>query len=341
LKNRTRIVVFSDSCSPRWRWIENRLSGHDLEFEFVRCVPNAFSRPFNTSHLTGSIRAILLARRVGAGAVVAHGPTIAAWYGFLARILRVRIPLLAHTFNFISLPSAAKRRVLSFAFRLANIRRFVVYSTAERELYANAFGIPPGRFDILLWGTNPPTISTPGTPAEAGDYACAIGGNARDYRTLFEAARRLPHIRFVVVMRPENLRGLEVPSNVVARMNIPFEVAMNILFYSKFMVLPLVDSEVPCGHVTIVCAMHLSKAYVITDSAGVRDYAKDQINSLTVKHGSADELATAVVRLWNDPELCARLGENGQRFAAAECTEEHIAQHLSGWLQEHPLGHVG
>jgi glycosyltransferase involved in cell wall biosynthesis len=317
------------------------MSGHDIELEFVRCAATAINRPFDFSHLTGSIRAILLARRSAASAVVAHGPTNAAWYGLVARLLRVRIPILAHTFNFQNFPSPAKRRLLSFAFRLANIQRFVVYSTMERELYANAFGIPPQRFDIVLWGTNPPTISTPGTPAEAGDYACAIGGNARDYRTLFKAARRLPQIRFVVVMRPENLRGLEVPSNVLVRTNIPFEVAMNVVFYSKFMVLPLVGTEVPCGHVTIVCAMHLSKAYVITDSAGVRDYAKDQINSLTVKHGSVDELVEAVVRLWKNPEFCARLGENGQRFAAAECTDARIAQHFGGWLQDNHIRHLG
>jgi glycosyltransferase involved in cell wall biosynthesis len=341
LKQKTRIVVFTDSCDPRWRWIENRLSGQDIEFEFVRCVVTAFSRRFDTSHFTGSMRALLLARRASASAVVVHGPTNAAWYGLLSRLLRVRIPILAHTFNFIHFPSPAMRRVLSFAYRLANIRRFVVYSTMERELYANAFDIPAQLFDIVIWGTNPPAISTPGTPAEAGDYVCAIGGNGRDYRTLFEAARRLPHIRFVVVLRPENLRALEVPSNVIVRTNDPFEVAMNVLFYSKFMVLPLLGTEVPYGHVTIVCAMHLSKAYVITDSAGVRDYAKDQINSLTVEHGSVDELVAAVVRLWKDPELCARLGENGHRFAAAECTEGRIAQHFCGWLQDNHIGHLG
>jgi glycosyltransferase involved in cell wall biosynthesis len=299
------------------------------------------TRPFNASHLTGAIRAALLARRLGANAVVAHGPAIAAWYGLVARILRVRVPVLAHTFNFITFPSPTKRRVLSLVYRLSNIQRFVVYSTMERELYAKALGIPLQRFDILLWGTNPPAISTPGTPAECGDYVCAIGENSRDYQTLFDAARRLHHIRFVAVLRPVNLRGLVVPSNVVVRTNVPFAVAMNVLAYAKFMVLPLLGTDVPCGHVTIVCAMHLGKAYVVTGSAGVRDYAKDEINSLTVKSRSVDELVEAVVRLWKDPLLCARLADNGRRFAAAECSEIHIAEHFRRWLQVSRIGHGG
>lgn len=335
---KTRIVVFSDNCDPRYRWIENSLP-RDYEIEFVRCrAAGAIARLFHISQLADAVRAAILVRRSGAHAVVAHGPINAAWYGLVARILRVDRPLLAHTFNFISLPSSAKRRVLSVVFRVIGIRRFVVYSTMEREVYSREFGIPSQRFDVVLWGTDPPAISTPGIPAEVGDYVCAIGGNARDYRTLFQAAKCLPHVRFVIVMRPDNLRGLDVPSNVVVRTNVPFAVAMNILNYSRFMVLPLVCNDVPCGHVTMVCAMHLGKAYVVTDSSGVRDYAKDQINSLTVKHDSVTALVEGIVRLWGDPQFCSQLGENGHRLATAECTEEHVAQHFRRWIDAATMG---
>ena len=177
---KARIIVFSGDCHPDYRWIEHCLSGHNIELHFVRCAPSAITRPFNPSYLMGAIRAVLLARRVGASAVVAHGPTIAAWYGFVARVLRVRVPLLAHTFNFTNFPSLPQQRMLSLAYRVADIRRYVVYSSMEQQLYAEAFGIPLQRLDIVLWGKDPPAISTPGTPAEGGDYVCAIGGNSRD-----------------------------------------------------------------------------------------------------------------------------------------------------------------
>jgi hypothetical protein len=66
--------------------------------------------------------------------------------------------------------------------------------------------------------------------------------------------------------------GLDVPPNVRVIVNAPFEEAMNILQYSAFTVLPLSTSTTPCGHVTLVCAMHLGKTVVATASAGIADY---------------------------------------------------------------------
>ena len=84
---------------------------------------------------------------------------------------------------------------------------------------------------------------------------------------------------------------------------------------------------------TLVAAMHLGKAIVITDSSGVSDYVRNGDNGLTVAAGSVESLATATRCLWDDPVLRARLAENGQRFARTECTEERIADHFRGWLR--------
>jgi glycosyltransferase involved in cell wall biosynthesis len=65
----------------------------------------------------------------------------------------------------------------------------------------------------------------------------------------------------------------------------------------------------------------------------VGDYVGDGENALTVPTGSADDLAAAIERLWEDRALCARLGENGRRFAARECCEERAAEHFQRWLQ--------
>jgi glycosyltransferase involved in cell wall biosynthesis len=309
-----------------------------MRFEIVRCVPrSAIERnPYlNLARLRGSLEAVRLARRTAAKALVTHGPTLAAWCALLARLLGVRIPIVAHSFNFATLPSRAKRLV--FAIALSRIDRFVVFSTVERNLYAKVFSLPVERFDVVLWGVRPPRVEAPETPLEVGDYVCALGGNARDYRTLIEAARRLPDLRFVLVVRPESLLGLKLPPNVIVHLNLPFGKAMNVLLHSRFMVLPLVNSEVPCGHVTLVAAMHLGKGVVITDSAGVRDYVRHGDNALTVTAGCIDSLTAAISRLCHDPELCARLGKNGQRFAARECTEERIADHFRKWLCAHKL----
>ncbi len=100
------------------------------------------------------------------------------------------------------------------------------------------------------------------------------------------------------------------------------------------MVLPLLHSKVPCGHVTIVAAMHLGKALIVTDSEGVRDYVQDGHNAITISPRSATALADATEQLWKSPVLCKSIGENGYRFARRECTEGQVVQHFRGWLTE-------
>src|SRR5204862_6028559 len=118
-----------------------------------------------------------------------------------------------HSFNFTELPVPLKRRVFSAALKRAE--SFAVFSRMERRLYAGAFNLDIGKIDFIHWGVNPPAM-TP-DPLEAGDYICSIGGNARDYRTLMDAARLTPNSKFIVVARPHNMVGLDVPANVRVR----------------------------------------------------------------------------------------------------------------------------
>jgi glycosyltransferase involved in cell wall biosynthesis len=142
----------------------------------------------------------------------------------------------------------------------------------------------------------------------------------------------------VLVVRPENLAGLELPQNVSFHTNTSFGKAMNVLLHSRFMVLPLTVGDVPCGHVTLVAAMHLGKAIVATNSAGIADYVRDRENALIVDPASAQALAEAMHILWQDADLCDRLGENGRSFARSECTDARIADHFFGFLsKEHAV----
>ena len=208
----TTIVCCAEIEDPRWRWLETNLADDGVRMEFARCVPKyALEKrlPFNLARLRGSFEAVQLARRTGAKALVTHGPTIAAWCALFARALRVKVPIVAHSFNFTELPTGVKRAVFSLA--LSQIDQFIVFSTMERKLYADAFALPIDRFGFVHWGVLPPKPGAPETPLEQGDYVSAIGGNARDYRTLMEVARHLPDIRFVLVVRPHSLEGLDRP----------------------------------------------------------------------------------------------------------------------------------
>jgi glycosyltransferase involved in cell wall biosynthesis len=242
---------------------------------------------------------------------------------------------IAYSFNFPELPQGLKKRWMKWALS-SSISRFIVYSKIEKQLYSNFFDIPTERFDVVLWSVNTPTAK-PDAPLVTGDYICAIGGNARDYPTLMAAMAKLPDIPIVVIVRPNNLNNLVIPSNVNVQVNLPIAQAMNILKYSRFMVLPLKGSDVPCGHVTLVAAMHLAKAFIITNSVGVSDYVFHDVNALTCEPFDSAALASTIRSLWDDSDKCQRLGENGLRFAEEYCSEQSACDHLQMLLDKRGL----
>jgi glycosyltransferase involved in cell wall biosynthesis len=331
------IISCCETQDPKWIWFEGQLSKINTRIEMVRAIPcNLLERRIKRINLPrprAAFEAVRTAKNTEAIAIVAHGPAITAWCGFFARLLRVDIPILGHYFNMgDQVLGAAKRR--GFAWMLSRVTRIVVLSTFERDSYAEAFCLPRDRFDVLLWGIRPPEAELPETPLEPGEYVCAIGGVGRDYATLIEVARRLPQIRFVLVVRPFSLRGLDLPSNVKVHVNLPLGKTMNILMHSRFMALALVHNRMASGHVTLVSAMHLGKAFVVTDSAGVSDYVAGAEHGLLVAPNAPSEFANVVERLWNDPVLCRQYGENGRRFARARCTEDQVFEHFRHWLND-------
>ena len=117
------------------------------------------------------------------------------------------------------------------------------------------------------------------------------------------------------------------------RFNIPLEQAMNILQHSRFTIVPLRDSEVPCGHVTIVAAMHLQKAIIASASSGIADYVVNEETGLTVPAGNSNALSIAIEHLWSDPARAARLGASAQSFASRECSETAAVAYFETYLQ--------
>jgi glycosyltransferase involved in cell wall biosynthesis len=251
--------------------------------------------------------------------VVSHGPYTSYYVEALGRSLSREVPHLAFAFNFTDIPSGYRLDAMRRAF--AHTDRFFVYSRMERDLYSRIFDVPTDRFVFMRWGVAPP-ISIPDPRTIDRPYVAALGGEARDYATLCEAARRLPAVRFVMIVRPHSLTGLNVPGNVDVRVNLPWQEAWSLVWHAEAALIPLRSSRTPNGHVTVVGGMHIGKAQVITDSVGIQDYAEDGKTALLVRPQNAAAFAAAIERLLDDAALRDRLGRSAQRFASEHCTED-------------------
>lgn len=328
MNRRLRIGCCAELSDPGWRWVADALPPGETEWTFfstapVRRMEQIVRRP-RLSRYRACRELAAAACRGDFDLVITHHPLITCWTETLCRRRRP-CPHVAFAFNFTRLPSGLRLAMMRRAY--ATVDRFVVFSQTEREVYSRMFGVDRSRFDMIYWGVREPDLSR----AAAADFAqgasaasiCAVGSQGRDYATLLAAMRRLPQIHLTLVAGRQNVNGLRAGPNVEVRIDIPRAEAEEVIRRSRFLVLPLVNSDVPCGHVTIVTAMFLGKAVIATDSAGISDYVTGETCGILVPPNDASALAAAIDRLWNKPQTAERLGAQGRRFALANCTEEH------------------
>jgi glycosyltransferase involved in cell wall biosynthesis len=330
-------------CTPffgeNWSWLADQIDTQLIDWHFFNSRPQNWlekkiKQP-NLAMIRACWQAVQAARRCQADLLISHDPRVSFWCAVFAQMLGLKAEHLAYSFNFPELPQGLKYRWMKWALS-RSVNHFIVYSKMEKQLYSDYFEIPIEQFEVVLWSVDTP-IAKPDFPLITGDYICAIGGNARDYPTLMSAMTKLPDIPIVMIVRPNNLNNLALSSNVNVQVNLPLVQAMNILKHSRFMVLPLKGSEVPCGHVTLVAAMHLSKAFIITNSVGVSDYVFHEENALTCAPFDPDALAATIRSLWDDPAKCNRLGENGKQFAEKHCSERSSRDQLQRLLDKRGL----
>jgi glycosyltransferase involved in cell wall biosynthesis len=332
-----KIINFYDGQPSNINWLEHAfvekqqvswMSIHNQSQNVPRWMP----LHYQLSNIKAALRFNLLAKLHAPSLAVYHGPR-PAFYANAIQRNRLRTHDLAFSFNFTDLPQGLRRRLMAKSFR--HIERFVVFSKMEIDLYSQHFDLPQERFKMIHWAVEAPRFESSEIKSLAEQpFVCALGSQARDYAIFMNAASLLPSIRFKVVAWPQNLQGLSIPRNVEVFCNIPRQQAMNILGASQFMVLPLRNSATPCGHVTIVSAMHSGKAVIATDSVGIRDYLQHGVTGKLVEPSEPKRLAEEILRLWDDADLRNRLALNAKAFAQSHCTEQNTVDYLDKVISE-------
>ncbi|MFW5432524.1 MAG: glycosyltransferase family 4 protein [Methylophilaceae bacterium] len=328
-----KIINVSD-FPVEWCWLKKELKVLNLESVHYgsRSIksPKLSPKRDSINRAVNAFKAVRETKR-SPSILVSHAPRSTYYCSNWAKRLSPDTPHLAYSFNFTDLPTGFQRKSMAKAFKQPT--RFVTFSTDERKLYADYFDMPIELIDMQYWSVNAPTIDLDSPPVETGDYICALGSQARDYKTLLLAMKKLKHIKLVVVATEENMKGLEVPENVTVYSNIPYAKAFNILTHSQFMVLPLRDSVVPCGHGSIVSAMFHKKAIIITDSSGVYDYIKNEETGLFYEALNADDLSQKIAYMWEDPIRLKKLSDASYQFAHDNCSERAAVDYFSNFLE--------
>jgi glycosyltransferase involved in cell wall biosynthesis len=213
----------------------------------------------------------------------------------------------------------------------------VVFSESQLEYLRKEYG-PSLHVELLYHRADVDFYRPAASRSRASlPYIYAVGNDvSRDFATLAQAARicaETPgfHHRFILQTKhavPNNDGLLDIRSETV-----PYMELRELYQQADVVVLPLHDSIHPGGINTLLEAMATASPIVVSDSRGVRDYARNSETMLVVPPGDPGAMANAILTLTQAPNDARRLGDNARRWVVEHCDNRVYARRLAAVIK--------
>lgn len=161
------------------------------------------------------------------------------------------------------------------------IQRYAVHSLGEEKIFASLWGISPKKVKACIYNfTFTDAEINAGAIAKKG-YIFAGGNPSRDYVSLIEAARQLPHRKFIIATRVFDKRS-DIPQNV-SIVKVSHTEFITLMREADMVITPLVTGETKsAGQQTYLNAMRMGKISIVNgkDVLGVTDYIENYVNGI-------------------------------------------------------------
>jgi glycosyltransferase involved in cell wall biosynthesis len=214
--------------------------------------------------------------------------------------------------------------------------RILVHSLRQGDLAHHELGIPVGKLAYVPYYADTEFWSA--QPGGEQRLVLAAGREHRDYATLAEACCDVDARVFVAagsVHSPSASTRLPVrwPSNF--DMGFAGYTELRDLYQrAAVVVVPLIDTDFQAGVTTVLEAMSMGKAVVVTRTTGQSSVVHDGITGITVAPGDGAEMRDAVEYLLDSPSERRRLGEAAREAVVAGFGVEAYARRLAEHLAE-------
>jgi glycosyltransferase involved in cell wall biosynthesis len=296
------------------------------------------------------------------GAVLTDGEHLGIPLALLFKLAGATIPHLTIGHRL----SAAKKRPFFRWLKLhRQISRIALHSHRQYELAVQELGIPAKQLALVPYQVDTTFWQPQAVPEER--LVCSAGLEFRDYPTLFRAVEGLD--TQVVIgaashwsKRPNRALGHARPENVQIG-SFDYLALRELYARAAVVVVPLQEIDFQAGVTTVLEAMAMGKAVIVTHTEGQTDVVEDRravtrgspprprpVSLLSllaeqagtvaeptgfyVPPGESDALQRAIVYLLDHPEERQRLGAAGRRAVEQFMTVEQFAARLWGLVQE-------
>ena len=303
--------------------------------------------------------ALAFMRRREFDVVFTDAENIGLWLALLFKVFRVRRRhvMIGH------LPSTSWKQLFFRYLKVhSHIDSIICHSSLQRRLLIGQQGVPAERVVLLPYAVDE-RFWRPAAAAPAGPI-CSAGLEFRDYRTLIAAVRDLPLDVVIAAAshwskRDNEANQIALPPNVqVTALN--YEDLRRLYAQSRFVVVPLKEVDFQAGITTILEAMAMGKAIVVTQTRGQRDVVRGETGlplpvvgrppsgfpdfenecgasadqtGLYVPPGDSGLLRQAIEQLMAHPDQAMELGARGRRLIECLMTLDQYVARIAALLR--------
>lgn len=209
---------------------------------------------------------------------------------------------------------------------------FTSYAQIEIDFFEKEMGIKKGKIIYMPLATDWEYFSHKSKVKR--EIICSVGvESGRDYKTLFEAVKELP-VKVEVACHPDNIKGLDVPSNVKLHLNIPVAQVLKIYQRSLLSIVPCFERYRSSGQMVLLESAAAGLPIIASQILGITT-AFDLQNKkqvLFTKPESPEDLKQKIRVLLNDKGLRTRLARNASTLVKSQYTTYHLAKRLARFI---------
>jgi glycosyltransferase involved in cell wall biosynthesis len=250
----------------------------------------------------------------------------------LFSIIKKEFPhvLIAH-----HLSSKNKRRLFQVWPLYKSFSRLICVSRSQADFAKNQLGIHQSKVDFIFNGIDHKFFRPDEEDSE--DFILAVGKEQRDYKTLARAVAETGLKLIVVASSPWSTFPVEFNGNhdIKIMKDLTFRELRSLYARARLVVVPLFEVDYAAGVNTVLEAMAMAKAVIITRTPGIRDHVLNAETGLFVSPENPEEMKEKILSLWENPNELARLGGNA-RQAVEQCfTLDIYVDHIVRIMQQY------
>ena len=201
-----------------------------------------------------------------------------------------------------------KRPLISLGLKYIKIG---VNSSQLIDIYSEQLHINKNRFFIIKdCAANVDISDKDSTPYNP--HYVFMGGNVhRDWNLFKDIVRQMPDVSFVAALGGNELDDMAEFRNLKVHKNISLEKFNDLVAHCKIVLLPL-KTEMQGGQLVAFQGSMYRKSVIITHCMSIDTYYGDE-DVVKVKIGDTQACVDAIKLLYNNEEVCKKLGERGYK----------------------------